>query len=232
MRLETIKSLNALMTPAHLAGLRLFSDRFKGRILEMAESDSDDAARLSAIEALVKLGTLELLDEEDASAIVPLLFDENVKIRVAAGPLIPGLLEDKQLTESGEARSQLKLLCQLLLENPPPSKNESEGEAFSSTQYDDMGFEEEEVFRMRVRDRNDLVDWFTKPTGKSCPLPSLSATRAKNVVEALWTELPLVQVSFSLTVVHKMLIADCLCRTGRPWVTICQTVSLKEMMMF
>lgn len=183
------------MTPAHLAGLRLFSDRFKGRVLDMAVSDNDDAARLSAIDALVKLGTLDLLDEEDAAFIIPLLFDPNVKIRQSTAPLIPGLLKDKQPTDSDDARSQLKLFCQLLLDNMDSLESESDEEAFKSSHSDDLGFEEEEVFRMRVRDRNDLVDWLTKSTEKSCPLPSFGSVRAKHVVEALWTELPLVQVS-------------------------------------
>lgn len=194
MRLDAIKSLNSLMTPNHIAGLRLFSDRFKGRILEMSASEPDTTTRLLAIEAVVKLGELDLLDEEDASFIVPLLFDSDVKVRQAGAPLIPGLLKEKQLTESDDAPAQLKLLCQLVLENMTAIvKLEEKVSKNSSSQWDDMSFEEEEVFRARIRDRNDLADWFKTTSKKPLTLP-FGPLGAKCAVDALWNELPLVKV--------------------------------------
>jgi cohesin complex subunit SA-1/2 len=196
VRHEAIKALNSLMVPAHLAGLRLFSDRFKGRILEMASSESDAGTRLLAIDVTLKLGSLDLLDEEDASCIIPLLFDSDLKVRQGAAPLIPGLLKDKQLTESDEAPAQLKLFCQLLLDSMVLARDESAdaSQSLKTRQWDDLDFEEEDMFRARMRDRKALIHWFTKTCQKPATLP-FGLDGMKGAVEALWSVLPLVQVS-------------------------------------
>ena len=63
-----------------ISGLQVFSERFKGRYLDMALRDIDSHVNQAAIELLVSMGSVGLLDDRDQQKFLSLLFTrEDIK---------------------------------------------------------------------------------------------------------------------------------------------------------
>ena len=83
-RAETVKQLLKLYkNKNNVARLRVFTERFRTRVLEMAMQDADLGIRISAIELLDLIRETELLEPDDIDSIGRLIFDSEPRIRKA-----------------------------------------------------------------------------------------------------------------------------------------------------
>ncbi|GAO45762.1 hypothetical protein G7K_0014-t1 [Saitoella complicata NRRL Y-17804] len=87
-RHEVVKVLGRLYADDNnVASLRHFTERFKPRIIEMAEREADTSVRATAIGLLNNIRARGFLESEEVEKIAVLIFDKDIKIRAAAAPI-------------------------------------------------------------------------------------------------------------------------------------------------
>ncbi|KEQ82553.1 STAG-domain-containing protein [Aureobasidium pullulans EXF-150] len=81
-RLEVIKQLHRLYADKDkLGGLKTFTERFRGRMVEMATRDAESSVRAATVELLDDLREGGLLEPDDIDAIGRLIFDAEPRVR-------------------------------------------------------------------------------------------------------------------------------------------------------
>lgn len=84
VRMETVKQLIRLYKlPDMIGGLKTFTERFRGRLVELATSDAESSVRVVAIELLDLLRENGLLEPDDVDAVGRLIFEADDKVRKA-----------------------------------------------------------------------------------------------------------------------------------------------------
>ncbi|KAJ3037712.1 hypothetical protein HDV00_001361 [Rhizophlyctis rosea] len=131
VRQEALKSLSQLYaTEILVSGLRAFTERFKGRLIDMALRDN--TVRTEAVIAVRHVSDAGLLDEDDSRKLMRLMYDANDKVRELASPLVSQIWREEYLEKHQEkARAalgganeddvkvrwiELKAFCQVLIE--------------------------------------------------------------------------------------------------------------------
>jgi cohesin complex subunit SA-1/2 len=66
-----------------IQGLSQFSERFKSRILEMAEAEVNPAIQLQAVNVAISMSRAELLEDEDQDQLLSLIFNSNDQVNMA-----------------------------------------------------------------------------------------------------------------------------------------------------
>jgi cohesin complex subunit SA-1/2 len=83
-RAEVIKQLHRLYKEENkIGGLRTFTERFRGRLVEIATSDAESTVRASGVDLLDVLRENGLLEPDDIDAVGRLLYDSDVRVRKA-----------------------------------------------------------------------------------------------------------------------------------------------------
>ena len=94
-RHEVLKQLLKLYERKdRLAGLKVFTERFRERIVEMADLDSDTSVRASAIELLNLLRDAGYLEPDDIDRVGRLIFDAEQRVRKAVVPFFLASVND------------------------------------------------------------------------------------------------------------------------------------------
>ena len=95
VRLEAVKSLVSLYQQADYIGtLQQFTDRFKGRLVQMATSDLELSVRVAAIQVLVAIDSHSLLEDEQRDELCLLVYDEEPRVRKAVAGFVRGVWEE------------------------------------------------------------------------------------------------------------------------------------------
>ncbi|KAJ7757031.1 hypothetical protein B0H16DRAFT_1371104 [Mycena metata] len=94
VRLAALRALSGVYAqPTYAPQVHHFTERFKGRLLEMAARDSDPAVRVAVLGVLEHLGATAL--EEDEREIVALcVFDAEPRVRRAVGGFVHACWEE------------------------------------------------------------------------------------------------------------------------------------------
>eukprot|EP00850_Spirogloea_muscicola_P001107 SM000004S14977 [mRNA] locus=s4:522604:529013:- [translate_table: standard] len=105
VRLKAVTSLHALYREKeHIPAMELFTGRFSGRIIELAD-DVDVHVAEEAIQLLGELLRFQLLNKDEIASIKYLLVDESFQIRQATGTLIhEHFLRPEACAEEGKRR--------------------------------------------------------------------------------------------------------------------------------
>ena len=193
--MDASNALAPLLTLSNVSGIRLFSDRFKCRILEMAARDIDLPTRLASLECVNQLCQLDLLDEGDAKWIIPCLFDIESKVRESAAPMLVKLVEEQKgdIETDQPGFQDIKALCQLFVQHMA-SDNDRHGRKPREQNEDDLDFEEEAILHARQKDQKQLIEWFS--AGWKASHLSFGSFGMDQVVASLWSMFPLVKVLF------------------------------------
>jgi cohesin complex subunit SA-1/2 len=86
-RVEVVKQLQKIYKDeTKVPGLRMFTERFRPRMVEMAARDADGSVRVAAIELLELLRAAGLLEPDDIDTISKLIYDTDARIRKAVVP--------------------------------------------------------------------------------------------------------------------------------------------------
>jgi len=81
-RAEILKQLQRLYSEANnVGGLRTFTERFRGRLVEIATSDAETNVRVSGIELLDVLREHDLVEPDDVDAVGRLIYDSDPRVR-------------------------------------------------------------------------------------------------------------------------------------------------------
>lgn len=81
-RLEVIRQLLRLYKdPSKLAGLKSFTERFRGRMVEIGTKDSDSSVRAATVELLDILRENGLLEPDDIDSVGQLIYDDDLRVR-------------------------------------------------------------------------------------------------------------------------------------------------------
>ncbi|KAL9113101.1 MAG: hypothetical protein Q9227_002713 [Pyrenula ochraceoflavens] len=92
---EVIKQLSKMFKDRNnRPALRAFTERFRPRIVEMAEADADPGVRASTVELLELLRQAEFLEPDDIDAVGKLIFDTEPRVRKAVAPFFVANIED------------------------------------------------------------------------------------------------------------------------------------------
>ena len=102
--------------------LRNFTERFKGRLLEMATSDIDFHIRVASIQVLSTIDSHSLLDDDQRDRLCLLVFDVDQRVRKAISVFVRGIWNEDvesrmaghKETEKTQARAGVKALAVLL----------------------------------------------------------------------------------------------------------------------
>lgn len=94
-RSEVLKQLKTLFkSQKNIAALRAFTERFRPRIVEMGQRDTDQAVRAEAIELLDRLRNAELLEPTDIDTVGQLIFDLEFRVRKSVATFFVSNVED------------------------------------------------------------------------------------------------------------------------------------------
>lgn len=94
-RHEALKQLHRLYANKNrLPGLKIFTERFRARLVEMATLDSDQAVRASAVALLDLLREAGFLEPDDIDAVGRLIFDSDERVRRAVVPFFAASVHD------------------------------------------------------------------------------------------------------------------------------------------
>ena len=81
---EVIKQLIRLYKEENkIAGMKTFTERFRGRLVEIATADAETSVRASGIELLDLLRENGLLEPDDVDAVGRLVYDSDMRVRKA-----------------------------------------------------------------------------------------------------------------------------------------------------
>ncbi|EJD51835.1 hypothetical protein AURDEDRAFT_82703 [Auricularia subglabra TFB-10046 SS5] len=124
VRLEAVKSLVALYSKDdYIVTLRNFTERFKGRLLEMARSDTELSIRVASIQVLCTIDAHSLLEDEHRDQLCILVFDQEARIRKAISAFVRGIwtedvgsrLSGRKAAQKDKQRAGVKSLAALLV---------------------------------------------------------------------------------------------------------------------
>lgn len=94
-RAEVIKQLSKLFkNKDNVARLRTFTERFRGRLVEIAIRDSEVGIRASTVELLDLIRETELLEPDDIDNIGKLIFDAESRVRKAVASFFAENIKD------------------------------------------------------------------------------------------------------------------------------------------
>ena len=94
-RLEAVKSLVALYgMDDYIGTLQPFTERFKARLVEMAEAEVELPVRIASIEVLCAIDQHSLLEDEQRDALAKLVFATEPRVRKAAAVFFATLVAD------------------------------------------------------------------------------------------------------------------------------------------
>lgn len=106
-RAEVVKQLRRLYNDSDKAGgLKTFTERFRGRMVEMAVKDAETHARVSAIDLLSKLREDELLEPDQIDEVGSLIYDADPKIRGAVAGFFVANVNDVYANKVDELGGQ------------------------------------------------------------------------------------------------------------------------------
>lgn len=92
---EVLKQLKTLFkSQKNIAALRAFTERFRPRMVEIGERDTDQGVRAEAIELLDRLRNAELLEPNDIDTIGQLIFDPEPRVRKSVARFFVSNVED------------------------------------------------------------------------------------------------------------------------------------------
>jgi cohesin complex subunit SA-1/2 len=92
---EVLKQLKTLFkSQKNIAALRAFTERFRPRIVEIGQRDTDQGVRAEAIELLDRLRNAELLEPTDIDTIGQLIFDSEFRVRKSVASFFVSNIED------------------------------------------------------------------------------------------------------------------------------------------
>jgi cohesin complex subunit SA-1/2 len=92
---EVLKQLKTLFkSQKNIAALRAFTERFRPRMVEIGERDTDQGVRAEAIELLDRLRNAELLEPNDIDTIGQLIFDPESRVRKSVAKFFVSNVED------------------------------------------------------------------------------------------------------------------------------------------
>ncbi|TFL03902.1 hypothetical protein BDV98DRAFT_563241 [Pterulicium gracile] len=124
VRLEAVKSLtNVYRQEAYIGSLTQFTERFKPRLLEMAQGDVDLPVRIAVIKVLTSIDENTLLEDEERDQLGLLVFDSEPRIRKAVVSFVHGvwneevesILVDKEGSDEEKSNAGIKALARLLI---------------------------------------------------------------------------------------------------------------------
>lgn len=124
VRLEAVKSLSSVYSQSEYAGsLNQFTERFKPRLIEMAEGDIELNVRVAVIQVLTAVDGHSLLQDEEREKLCLLVFDEEPKVRKAVSSFVEGVWSDgleerlvgKKADEDNKAKAGMKEFAVLLV---------------------------------------------------------------------------------------------------------------------
>ena len=117
VRLQCLKSMNTLMKPAFVSGMRPFIERFKTRIMQIASSEKEINVRLQSVKLCMLMARMGLFDSDEMSKVIVLVLDEDERVRELISPAVAEyyheLVEDSE--ENGNEFMQLKLFSEMAL---------------------------------------------------------------------------------------------------------------------
>ncbi|KAJ6612818.1 hypothetical protein B0H10DRAFT_2051218 [Mycena sp. CBHHK59/15] len=94
VRLAALRALAGVYAqPAYAPQVHHFTERFKGRLLEMAARDADPAVRVAVLGVLEHLGTTAL-EEEEREQVALCVFDIEPRVRRAVGGFVRACWEE------------------------------------------------------------------------------------------------------------------------------------------
>ena len=95
VRLEAVRSLVSLYEKDDYIGtFQQFTDRFKGRLVQMATSDLELSVRVATIQVLVAIDSHSLLEDEQRDELCLLVYDEEPRVRKAVAGFVRGVWEE------------------------------------------------------------------------------------------------------------------------------------------
>ncbi|KAJ7248617.1 hypothetical protein B0H12DRAFT_1123467 [Mycena haematopus] len=183
VRLAALKALVGVYAqPSYAPQVHHFTERFKGRLLEMAAKDAEPAVRGVVLDVLEHLGATAL--EEDEREMVALsVFDVEPRIRRAVGPFVRAcwleLVEERlvgragAVTDEERARAGVKALGSVLVRWG--ARLDEAMDAEEDEEEDTEGSE------ARANKRQE-------PSGLVGTSPEDRMSRVGQVVEALWDD--------------------------------------------
>jgi cohesin complex subunit SA-1/2 len=93
--LEAAKGLSGVYRQVEYIGsLNMFTERFKGRLIEMANGDTELGVRVAVIEVLGAIDAHSLLEDEEREKLCLLLFDGEAKVRKAVSGFVRSVWEE------------------------------------------------------------------------------------------------------------------------------------------
>lgn len=96
VRREAVSSLSAVYDKDdYIGSMQHFTERFKGRLVEMATSDAELNIRVEAIQVLRQIDRHGLLDEEQRDEVARLIFDAEPRARRAAAVFFDNILKEQ-----------------------------------------------------------------------------------------------------------------------------------------
>lgn len=119
VRLAAVKSLGIVYTLSSSSGeaehaltsLNHFTERFKPRLLDMAEGDTDISVRVGVLSVLVEIDRAGLLEEEERERLGALVYCEDAKVRKGVGPFVKGVWDEwceERMNELGDSATKGK----------------------------------------------------------------------------------------------------------------------------
>lgn len=187
VRIAAVKALQVVylssVSDSVSTALNHFTERFKPRLVEMAEADIDIHVRVGVLNVLEAIEKTGMLGEEERERLGALVFCSEAKVRKAVGGFVRGVWEewvDERAVDMGgksdadKARMGIKGIAALLVKW---------GKALDDTAGERSDEEEEDSEQKRARNKTEIA--------------SLAAERSKTqgegrtalATEALWDEL-------------------------------------------
>ena len=113
MRLAAVKALQIVYTSSHsqnlLTSLNHFTERFKPRLVEMAEADIDLGVRVGVLNILEEIEKTGMLGEEEREKLGGLVFCSELRVRKAVGGFVRGVweewVEDRDVEAGGKDKA-------------------------------------------------------------------------------------------------------------------------------
>ncbi|KAK0498783.1 hypothetical protein EDD18DRAFT_1318874 [Armillaria luteobubalina] len=185
-RLAAVKALQIVYSSSVadgvLTSLNHFTERFKPRLVEMAEADVDVGVRVGVLNVLEEIEKSGMLEEEERERLGGLVFCEEMRVRKAVSGFVRGVweewVEQRDVEMGGKSKDDkermgIKGIAALLV---------TWGEALDKVLGDDED-DEDEIEAKRTRTRPEIA---ALSTGRH---RSGGGNRTALAAEALWDEL-------------------------------------------
>ena len=180
VRLEAVKALSGVYAQGdYIGSFNLFTERFKPRLIEIAEGDTELAVRVAVIQVLEAIDGHSLLEEEERDQLCLLIFDEEPKVRKAVSTFVKGAWQEsveermagRKLSAEDKSRVGVKALAGLLVKWGKALSQQGEHDS------EDNGSDDASAGTSRTNLREARVLGLSKKG------------RIAHVVEALWDAL-------------------------------------------